>query len=137
MLRQNRYHKVYKEKAVAFLVAFLVSSTFLCSFERSERQQMYLRFVHFILWVHIYTKTFPTCSKLTTLLIQVLNINMRVSFYPIWTGLVANLKRPETFLLPPPNLAISSQMTMKLGKDILWVGIFTNRQICLMTLSSC
>ena len=27
---------------------------------------------------------------------------------------------------PPPNLAISSQMTMKLGKDILWVGgIFT------------
>ena len=27
---------------------------------------------------------------------------------------------------PPPNLAISSQMTMKLGKDILWVEIFTN-----------
>ena len=27
---------------------------------------------------------------------------------------------------PSPNLAISSQMTMKLGKDILWVEIFTN-----------
>ena len=27
---------------------------------------------------------------------------------------------------PPPNLAISSQMTMKLGKDILWGEIFTN-----------
>ena len=27
---------------------------------------------------------------------------------------------------PPPNLAISSQITMKPGKDILWVEIFTN-----------
>ena len=27
---------------------------------------------------------------------------------------------------PPPNLAISSQMTMKLSKDILWVEIITN-----------
>ena len=27
---------------------------------------------------------------------------------------------------PPPNFAISSQMTMKLGKDILWVETFTN-----------
>ena len=26
----------------------------------------------------------------------------------------------------PPNLAFSSQMTMKLGKGILWVEIFTN-----------
>ena len=27
---------------------------------------------------------------------------------------------------PPPNLAISSQKTMKLGKCMLWVEIFTN-----------
>ena len=27
---------------------------------------------------------------------------------------------------PPPNLAISSQMTMKLGKGILWIKIFTS-----------
>ena len=27
---------------------------------------------------------------------------------------------------PPRNFAISSQMTMKLGKDILWVEIFSN-----------
>ena len=26
---------------------------------------------------------------------------------------------------PPPNLAISNQMTMKLFKDILWVEVFT------------
>ena len=26
--------------------------------------------------------------------------------------------------MPPPNLAISSQMTMKLGKDIRWVEFF-------------
>ena len=50
-------------------------------------------------------------------------------FNPIWTGLFANLKR----LLGgganalPPNLAISSQMTMKLRKDILWIKILTNR----------
>ena len=32
------------------------------------------------------------------------------------------------FSLPtlPSNVAISSQMTMKLGKDVLWVEIFTN-----------
>ena len=39
-------------------------------------------------------------------------------FNPIWTGLGAQNA--------PPNLAISTQMTMKLGKDILWVEIFTN-----------
>ena len=33
----------------------------------------------------------------------------------------------------PPNLGISSQMTMKLGKGILWVEIFTNSQKVLMT----
>ena len=27
---------------------------------------------------------------------------------------------------PPPNLAIWSQMMMKLGMDILWVEIFSN-----------
>ena len=35
---------------------------------------------------------------------------------PIWTGLFANIKRLGHFA-PPPNLAISSQMMMKLGKD--------------------
>ena len=48
-------------------------------------------------------------------------------FNPIWTGLFANLKRlGGAFAPPPPNLAISSQKTMKLGKGILWVEIFTN-----------
>ena len=48
---------------------------------------------------------------------------------PIWTGLFANLNRLRGgggAKWPPPNLAISSQMTMKRGKDILWVEIFTN-----------
>ena len=47
---------------------------------------------------------------------------------PIWTQLFANLKRlgGGAFWLPPSNLAISSQKTMKLGKGILWVEIFTN-----------
>ena len=43
----------------------------------------------------------------------------------VWTGLFANLKR-LTLIGSSPNLAISSQMTMKLGSDILWVEIFTN-----------
>ena len=57
---------------------------------------------------------------------------MRTSrhFNPIWTGLFANLKRlgGGHFAPPPPprNLAISSQIIMKLSKDILWVEIFTN-----------
>ena len=45
---------------------------------------------------------------------------------PIWTGLFANLERLEGHFGPPPNLAISSQMTMKLGKNVLWIKIFTN-----------
>ena len=46
---------------------------------------------------------------------------------PIWTGLFANLERlGRGEKCPPPNLAISNQMTLKLGKDILWVEIFTN-----------
>ena len=38
-------------------------------------------------------------------------------FNPIWTGFFAN------HFGSLPNLAISSQMTMKLGKDIIWVEI--------------
>ena len=52
------------------------------------------------------------------------------NFNPIWTGLFANLKglgRGKIhFAPPPPNLTISCQKTMKLGKRILWVEIFTN-----------
>ena len=40
------------------------------------------------------------------------------------TGLFANLKRLGGQNGLPPNLAISSQMTMKLGKDITWEEIF-------------
>ena len=66
-------------------------------------------------------------------------------FNPIWTGLFANLKRlgwrakcsPPPPPPPPPNLAISSQMTMKVGKDIIWVEIFKNGQKFLTTSSSC
>ena len=47
------------------------------------------------------------------------------SFNPIWTGLFAYLKRLGG-KIPPHNLAIASQMTMKLGKVILRVEIFTN-----------
>ena len=39
---------------------------------------------------------------------------------------LANLKRLGGQNGPLPNFAISSQMTMKLGKVILWVEIFTN-----------
>ena len=38
---------------------------------------------------------------------------------PIYTGLFANLKRLGGGNIPPPKLAISIQMTMKLGKNIL------------------
>ena len=38
---------------------------------------------------------------------------------------------------PRHNMAISSQMTMKLGEDILWVEIFTNGKKFLMTSLSC
>ena len=54
----------------------------------------------------------------------------------IWTGLFANLKRLG-HSPPHPNLAISSQKTMKHGKGILWVETFTNSQKFFMTLSSC
>ena len=41
---------------------------------------------------------------------------------PIWTGLFADLKRlGGGAKWPPPNVAISTQMIMKLGNDILWV----------------
>ena len=39
-----------------------------------------------------------------------------LGFLPTWGG----------GKMPPPNLAFSSQMTMKVGKDILWVEIVTN-----------
>ena len=46
---------------------------------------------------------------------------------PIWTGLFANLKRlGGGGGRQNRNLAISGQMTMKLGKDIQWVEIFSN-----------
>ena len=49
-------------------------------------------------------------------------------FNPIWAGLFANLKRlgGGGAKWPPSDLAISSQMTMKFGRDILRVEIFTN-----------
>ena len=56
-------------------------------------------------------------------------------FNPIWTGLFANPKRlggGEGKMAQPPNLAISSQMTMKLGKGILWIEIFSNSHKFLM-----
>ena len=46
----------------------------------------------------------------------------------IWTGIFASLERlGRGAKIPPlPNLDILSQMTMKVGKNILWVEIFTN-----------
>ena len=46
---------------------------------------------------------------------------------PIWNGLFSNLKRlgGGEQSGPPPYLAISRQMTMKLSKNVLWVAIFT------------
>ena len=55
-------------------------------------------------------------------------LSMTFDLTPFCTGFFANLKRlggGEAKWLPP-NLDISSQMTMKLGKDILWVENFTN-----------
>ena len=40
-------------------------------------------------------------------------------------------------MVPPPNLAIRSQMRMKLDKDILWVEIFTNWQKFFVTSLKC
>ena len=62
------------------------------------------------------------------------NLFYFIEINPIWTGLFANLiKRLRGGQNgPPPNLAISSHMTMKLGKD--WK--FTNSQKFLMTSSS-
>ena len=46
--------------------------------------------------------------------------NFIIIINPIWTGLFANLKRlGGSILAPYPNLAISSQKIMKLGKGIL------------------
>ena len=47
--------------------------------------------------------------------------------YLDWAFCQPNLKRlGGGHFGPPPNLAISSQITITLGKDILWVQIFTN-----------
>ena len=55
------------------------------------------------------------------LLVVIFNVN------PIWTGLFANLKRlGEGGEWSPFNFAISSQMMLKLNKDIIWIEIFTN-----------
>ena len=51
---------------------------------------------------------------------------MIVHVNPIWTGLFANLKRTGGQNGPLSKMAISSQITMKLVKDIFWVEIFTN-----------
>ena len=54
-------------------------------------------------------------------------LSMTFDLTSFWTGFFANLKRlggRQNASLP--NLAVSSQMTMKLGKDILWVEIFPN-----------
>ena len=51
-------------------------------------------------------------------------------FNPIWAQLFANLKRPGGGgggkMAPSSNLANSSQMMIKLGKNILWIEIFPN-----------
>ena len=58
-----------------------------------------------------------------------LTVRLLGNINPIWTGLFANLKDLRgggAGSAPLPNLAISSQMKMKLGTSILWVEIFTN-----------
>ena len=49
---------------------------------------------------------------------------MITDFNPIWTGLFENLKRLRAKCPLPPILAISSQMTMKLGRAICTIKIF-------------
>ena len=66
----------------------------------------------------------PTARVLLKSVIN--NRGIQHNLKPIWTGLFANLKRLGGAKWPTPNLAISGQMTMKLGKVILWVEIFTN-----------
>ena len=64
----------------------------------------------------------------------------RYLFNPVWTGVFPNLKRLGWWgggeNSSPPNLAISSQMMMKLGMDILWVKILSNWQNVLIMSSS-
>ena len=70
-------------------------------------------------------------------MVLILSILRLLVLSPIWTGLFAKLKILGAQMAPSPNLTISSQMTMNLGKDILWEEIFTNGQKFLMTSSSC
>ena len=53
-------------------------------------------------------------------------LNRQCTLKPIWTGIFASLRDWGGGQNAPPNLAISSQMMMKVGKNILWVEIFTN-----------
>ena len=58
---------------------------------------------------------------------QFKNKAVRLRVNPTWTRLFSDLKRLTGAKCPsPPNLAISSQMTMKLGRDIPMVEIFIN-----------
>ena len=41
--------------------------TFFCDFANSEGQKLFSKHVHFILWAHTNTKTFPRCSELVPL----------------------------------------------------------------------
>ena len=59
----------------------------------------------------------------------VLNKQLEGTLNRIWAGIFASLKKTgegAKMSPSPPNLAISSQMTMKVGKNIQWVEIFTN-----------
>ena len=57
-------------------------------------------------------------------------VHRKPLFNPMWSRLFANLKRlgggGGEREWPPPNLAISSQMMMKLDKGIPWLENFTN-----------
>ena len=65
---------------------------------------------------------FQTLSKKNLWGSRLSLLHLRKSrFNPSWTGIFVNLKRLEG-----KNTPLSSQMTMKLGKDMLWVEIFTN-----------
>ena len=63
---------------------------------------------------------------------ETIDVNLRL--IPIWTGLFANLKGLG---VPTPNLDISSQMTIELGKEIVRVEIVTNFLKILTVSSSC
>ena len=55
-----------------------------------------------------------------------MDMYMGVKTQPYLHWAFGNLKRRREGNSPPPNLTVSSQMTMKHGRDILWIEIFTN-----------